>query len=57
MKRPLQIKDQNGTVHRVVSDDPVKAMQQVANKTGVPVVAWRESRAPEDSIKIGMGRD
>ena len=54
-----QVKDADGSVYRTTATSPEAAMQQVANRHNVAVVAvvaWRESKAAQDSIYVGLPR-
>jgi hypothetical protein len=51
-----QVKDAAGRVYRTTATSPEAAMQQVANRHNVAVVAWRESKAAQDSIYVGLPR-
>ena len=51
-----QVKDTNGSVYRTTATSPEAAMQQVADRHNVAVVAWRESKAAQDSIYVGLPR-
>ena len=51
-----QVKDTSGRVYRTTATSPEAAMQQVADRHNVAVVAWRESKAAQDSIYVGLPR-
>lgn len=55
VQRPYQVKDTTGKVYRVVAAHGLDACQIIANRRNVAVIAWRESKAAEDSIRIGNG--
>jgi hypothetical protein len=52
--QPYQVKTVDNRVYRVTARTPEEAMQLIATRHQVAVVAWRESKAPEDGIGIGM---
>lgn len=54
MIEPYQVKDTTGRVYRVNAESPEAAMQLVATRHGVAVVAWRESRDAQDAIRVGF---
>jgi len=51
-----QVQDADGGIYRTTATSPEAAMQQVANRYNVAVVAWRESKAAQDSIYLGLPR-
>lgn len=54
MIQPFEVKDTAGRVYRVNAESGEAAMRHVAEHRGVTVIAWRESKAPQDAIRIGM---
>lgn len=54
---PYQVKTANDRVYRVNATSSEEAMQIIANRHRVAVVAWRTSRDPQDAIHVGIGVD